>query len=703
MKQYLRYLTVAVIAICFHIESAAIVNLLEDAFTSDESLMCSTTSFYNKWQCYWKNGESVPDASCPTSIFSKVHTKSEFGTQLFAYYPDINKDIIPNSLPEIGFADGMPLVILDFPADNNHPDLYYSIPIDVNYPGDYRLTGSVQMIQAPTKKYVTKPSDFCTQNNLMVFVADKQPGKKSMQINTANELPCIDVTDLANQNLLENAYQSFFDSSATKIEKIIYLDKDVRYLSIYAPAVINKSTPAVLILGNLRLEPVNPVEEPEEPIRKSLTFKHFSKCLYLNHTYSLADLGLTSQTGFEWQHSELTVSCDNTELIEMSGSGANTSFTPIKSTDYQGYPTPLTYSTIVVTAKDDEGKQVSSSIKLYVAEHSQQTQAVFNYLDNPLTEQSELSRKNRNERFIKTSVSSESTEIRTTSITDSWTATFTSHYKTGSTITPHMEYAEGTGWKMDFGDNTNQFRLHLESNMLQSGYTKTPVYVLKDLSINVDESDCTDLKIYCKQTINGESMTELLEPDNYEDEQYYTSSDAAIARDIIFEGAGLLVIKNISLDFLCNFDIPMPLFMNVETLGATYINTNNPKDSEGNFLWDSTNPLPIQYRIEPDITSESACATYADENNSGWIDYNEGEQITFGQTEKLIARTAHPHGMVSLPNMINYSVITGIDIPDTEVTDTTEFYNLQGLRIYGPQQNGVYIKVTNGKPEKINI
>lgn len=676
---------------------ATVNNLLANALTTDESQMCNTTAFYNKWQCYWKNGEAAPESNRPKSIFSKVFTKTEYGSQLFAYYPNTETTIFPNMASGIVLSEDMPIVVLDYPADNDHPDLYYSIPIEVKNPGEYRLTGAVDLINAQTKKYVSKPSDFCTKYNLMLFVADKQPCKKEMQINTDNDEPRIDITDLTNQTMLENAYLSFYGSNAAKIDKVIYLDKDVKYLSIYAPAVTSKSSPAVLALGDLHLEPVNPTEEPEDQMKEPLTFKNFAKCLFLNHTYTLADLGLTTETGFEWQHTELTVSCDNTELIEISGSGANTTLTPVKYADFEGYPSPLAYSTLVVAAKDDEGKLVASSMKLYVAKHSQQTKAFFNYLERPLTEQNHISHINEEERLVKTSTTSESNVIRTSSITDSWTSTFTCHDKTGDTIMPDMEYTEASGWKMNFGDNIEQFQLHLEPNMLHSRYLNNPAYVLKDLSINVDETRCPDLKIYSTQTVGGVSLTKLLEPDDYEDEQYYTNSDATITTDIIFEGVGSLVIKNITLDFLCNFNIPMPLFENVNEANATYIYNDNPKDSSGIPLWDSANPLPIQYRIEPDVTSECRQAYYSGEEiESDWIEYKTGEQISFGETEKLTARTLHPHGMVSLPNVIKYSVITKLDNPETEDTQTIEYFNMQGLPISAPLQHGAYIKVVNG-------
>jgi len=93
--------------------TAKTINLLENFATSDETQMCDKSIFYEKWECYWKEGESVPEESRPSSYFSIVKLNEQFG-QLMAQTAKEGTMLYLSGSRNAGFEDNLPIVVLDF-------------------------------------------------------------------------------------------------------------------------------------------------------------------------------------------------------------------------------------------------------------------------------------------------------------------------------------------------------------------------------------------------------------------------------------------------------------------------------------------------------------------------------------------------------------------------------------------------------------
>lgn len=274
---------------------------------------------------------------------------------------------------------------------------------------------------------------------------------------------------------------------------------------------------------------------------------------------------------------------------------------------------------------------------------------------------------------------------------------------------PTYTYLEGEGWQIDFGSEVGRCILHLEANAAESHYAKNPAYAMNELELYIDPTSSGELRVLAVEQADGKTEYKELEIDGEGVDTYYEGYDASICKDIIIEASGSLILKNIKLSFVSNFEIPKPSFMNVENeLNYTYILYELPRDENGNDLWDNNHELQIEYLIEPDANAEpkelQTIAAYSD--TPEWTKYSLGSKVTFGSTEKLTAHVVHPHGMISLPNQIAYFVITNVNNLQTDDADkindinNTRYFTLQGIETSKPC-GSVYIMVKEGKSHLI--
>lgn len=733
MKSFLKT-TLAILALSVYVTDTCAQqnrNLLESCVASDESMFYDTDTFYQKWECVWKDGEKVPQKSRPVSIYSSI-SKNQYGNSQVTY-PRPGTAATANDCAKAGLEPDTPVAVLDFPYDNEYQDLYYRIPIRVNVAGEYRLTGSIYMAPYNNKGSYVKVNNFATDNYLSVFAAEDAPCKKVMKINSEYQL--VTTSSYGDHSC---TFQSFY--KIEPINKTITLSPEDKYLCVYAPPAHktnngNYSTGAVAVLGNLRLEAAVPGIDPEPGISAEvLTFSSHSVCLRQNEIYTLEELGLTSPSGFDWAHADLEISLENNQksdtenyfyvVTDVDGTPTVEAYA---SHDYSGYPAPLPYTTLTVMCDIGNGQTAAASVKLYTINERESTAARFDY-----SKSSCLIEVDENTGFESTPSAAPSclsdsgdrttNSIITTSDYGSWEISMGRYDISSNGEYPKCEYIEATGWKIDFGEELRKYRLSLTSNMTESHYIGNPAYVMDRMSITVDASGARQLKISDEESSEGIMFTKELRQltDGDDSNRIYILPDAAsLSKSICVEASGTVTIKEVALGFNCNFDIPAPRFMNVNNENATTIFFESPTDSSGNSFWDVT-ALPIEYRIdlvdteisdEPDMPallagtpndhdSETETATEpATDGHGGWNEYIPGDKITFNDGEKLTARTVHPHGMVSHNNYINYSVITGIEDAHTESeTGRTEYYSLQGIPLKKPSAEGLYIKVINGKP-----
>lgn len=687
--------------------TAKTINLLENFATSDETQMCNKSNFYEKWECYWKEGESVPEESRPSSYYSIVKLNEQFG-QLMAQTAKEGTMLYLSGSRNAGFEDNLPIVVLDFPSSSNGTDFYYRIPINVPQSGEYKLTGSLYNVDCHGTNGTILNLDkfnFATELFAAIFTSENTPCKKSFNIVATESGNRIQAT--ANGNYKYSGFHivrydkiNSNEINVKPMETYIQLDKEDKYLCIYAPPTLeNYQTKSVLVLGNMRLEPVDPIIEPE-PEAEPDYFKHFARTLFVGESYNLGSLGLEVPKEFDAQASGLTVTCDDNRRIELTGEGLSTEVKALEAHIYDGSEKGLPYATLTVSYLDEKGAKQSTALRLHVPSHVQITWSDFDFTQ------------------ADHKVISNLPGIYMNSDTGAWKANFASDDSliddsdTSTPISksqPTYTYLEGKGWQIDFGSEVGRCRLHLEANAAESHYAKNPAYAMNELKLYIDPTSSGELRVLAVEQADGKTEYKELEIDGEGVDTYYEGYDASICKDIIIEASGSLILKNIKLSFVSNFEIPKPSFMNVENeLNYTYILYELPKDENGNDMWDNNHKLQIEYLIEPDVNAEPkeelTIAAYSD--TPEWTKYSLGSKVTFGSTEKLTAHVVHPHGMISLPNQIAYFVITNVKNLPTDDADkindinNTRYFTLQGIETSEPC-GSVYIMVKAGKSHLI--
>lgn len=677
--------------------TAKTINLLEDFTTSDETQMCDKSNFYEKWECYWKEGESVPEESRPSSYYSIVKFISDSQGKVQTHRD--NSDLLISGIKKLGFEDGMHVVVLDYPSTEEANDFYYRIPINVPQTGEYKLTGTLFITNDVPTDYVDEtPDNFCTNNTFAVFVPESEPAKKEISTNKEYQLV---VKNESLNKIYSNAY--FKLSNDNNLNSTIQLDKQDKYLAIYGPAIKNprdsRKAKSVLVLGNMRLEPVDPIIEPD-PEAEPVYFKYFARTLFVGESYNLGSLGLEVPKEFDAQASGLTVTCDDNRRIELTGEGLSTEVKALEAHIYDGSEKGLPYATLTVSYLDDKGAKQSTVLKLHMPSHMQITWSDFDFTqaDHKVMFNLPGIYMNSDTGAWKANLVSDDSLID-----DSDTSTPISKSQ------PAYTYIEGKGWQIDFGSEVGRCRLHLEANAAESHYAKNPAYAMNELKLYIDPTSSGELRVLAVEQADGKTEYKELEIDGQGVDTYYEGYDASICKDIIIEASGSLILKNIKLSFVSNFEIPKPSFMNVENeLNYTYILYQLPKDENGNDMWDNNHELQIEYLIEPDVNAEPkeerTIAAYSD--TSEWTKYSLGSKVTFGSTEKLTAHVVHPHGMISLPNQIAYFVITNVKNLPTDDADkindinNTRYFTLQGIETSEPC-GSVYIMVKAGKSHLI--
>lgn len=677
--------------------TAKTLNLLENFATSDETQMCDKSKFYEKWECYWKEGESVPEESRPSSYYSVVKFISD--TQGKVQTPRDNSDLLMSGIKTLGFEDGMHVVVLDYPSTKEANEFYYRIPINVPQTGEYKLTGTLFITNDVPTHYVDEIlNNFCNDNTFAVFVPESEPAKKEISTNKEYQLV------VKNESLNKTYSNAYFKlSNDNNLNSTIQLDKQDKYLAIYGPAIKNprdsRKAKSVLVLGNMRLEPVDPIIEPE-PEAEPVYFKHFARTLFVGKSYNLEVLGLEVPKGFDAQASGLTVTCDDNRRIELTGEGLYTEVKALEAHIYDGSEKGLPYATLTVSYLDDKGAKQSTALKLHMPSHMQITWSDFDFTQADHKVMSDLPGiyMNSDTGAWKANLVGDDSLID-----DSDTSTPISNSQ------PTYTYLEGEGWQIDFGSEVGRCRLHLEANAAESHYAKNPAYAMNELELYIDPTSSGKLRVLAVEQADGKTEYKELEIDGEGVDTYYEGYDASMCKDIIIEASGSLILKNIKLSFVSNFEIPKPSFMNVENeLNYTYILYELPKDENGNDLWDNNHELQIEYLIEPDANAEpkelQTIAAYSD--TPEWTKYSLGSKLTFGSTEKLTAHVVHPHGMISLPNQVAYFVITNVKNLQTDDADkindinNTRYFTLQGIETSEPC-GSLYIMVKAGKSHLI--
>lgn len=687
--------------------NAGTINLLDNAITTDPTKMHDKSAFYKTWECYWKNGEIVPEKSRPISYYAEIVMHE---SQLAIWTPGHTYTIGMSGSPAAGFSEGNKVVVLDYPETSEAKDFYYRIPIEVPESGDYTLTGSVFCVKTnPSKSITVSKTDynFCTKTFFALFTSEKSARKKSFEITATPSL-----IDTYTKKTV--GYHSLLYKFLAPINAVIPLDKDDKYLCVYAPPCTeNYNEKSVIILGNLKLEPNFTVTEP---VKEAVSFRHFSRTLYVGESYSLSYLGLNSPAGINLNNADITVSCNDSDMFEITGSGMETKITPEKAHTYGSSGSTLPTSTLTVTYKANDGTTETAKLRLHVAPINQQTHTSFDYT----TANQAITAGDGG--TIKTPVSISGTPtnvIATQSAPGSWNAYLynivnesntatANNAATGDSTLPGCSYVEGQGWTINFGDQVREYRLKLESNIEQSGYKKNPAYVLQELEIYVDKSGTQSLSVTSMFNDNSDILYKELEPDEIGGEHFYVGYDGASGKEISIKASGTLVIKKINLQFTSNFTIPTPGFMNVDNKKYTYITLTLPVDENNKLLWDENNTLQLQYLITPDETAgmqtmsevaDTNMQEIADNTEPEWQNYTIGDQLTFNEGEKLTARTLHPHGMISAPASIGYFVITGVEEIESEDSSDVRYFTLQGIESNRPE-SGPYIEVRNGKATK---
>lgn len=688
--------------------TAKTLNLLENFVTSDESQLCDKSKFYEHWECYWKEGEAVPEELRPSSYYSIIKF-NESGQGKVPTLTD-NKELLLSGISKLGFEDGMHVVVLDYPSSKEAYDLYYRIPINVPQTGEYYIKGTIFITPDKPEYFVDEVvNNFCTEKTFAVFAAESEPAQKDISINEHYQLV---VENKASNKVYSNAY--FLINNETNLDTKIYLDKDDKYLALYGPALKKpqKSNNAkyVLVLGNMRLEPVDPIVVPE-PEPEPLCFKHFARTLFEPQNYDLRTLGLKVPQGFDAEASGVTVTCDDDKRFKLEGEGLNTTVKVVGSHVYEGGDNRLPYATLTVSYTDESGVSQAAVLKLHVPSGRQITQSNFDFTQSDMKEADSSD-----------SAIGAKSEIYMRSDTGAWKARFANDSTDSdanatngvvSGTQPTYTYQEGAGWRIDFGNEVGRFKLRFDANMAESHYTKNPAYALNEIWLNMDQTSAQELRVLAVEENGGKTEYKELEKDNKDGEPYFVGYDASMSKEIVIEASGSVTLKKAELSFISNFEIPRPSFMNVtannnETSKDTYIELKLPTDENGKAYWDDQNKLQIQYMIEADPDAigiygpETDTNTVSDSDTPTWNNYAPGQKVTCDRYQKITARVVHPHGMISLPNFVDYSVVTGVEelqvenVASINDANCTRYFTLQGIETSEPQGD-IYIMVKEGK------
>lgn len=226
---------------------AQLPNLLEGCFIDNESQMDNSAAFFSVWQCYYDDGKQLPTELQSNSVFSKIVAS---GNTLYFSYDGKTRNVPGGS--SNGFEVDMPVAILEFPTNlysYDFSNLSFSYPITVPESGLYHLTGSAICLSANNLN--GQPKSFVNTASMLVFVADKTPGLKTMTVEQDGDTNYLAVRD-ADQQMLPCAYTpmpQYKPGVSTKPFKLtLNLTTETRYLSIFGPM-------QQILIGNLKLVP----------------------------------------------------------------------------------------------------------------------------------------------------------------------------------------------------------------------------------------------------------------------------------------------------------------------------------------------------------------------------------------------------------------------------------------------------------------
>lgn len=211
-------------------------NLLENAIPQDAVLQ-SVDAVKANWNVLRSDGAT--DNRYLNSCYSKVQTSGGVRDLANESY-DLNYD---------DFKDRV-VLLLEYPSDSNDKKnwIYYSIPIKVEKEGDYTLSGDVRRLKSfDNTAYM--PNDKLMPPKILVMTAEKEAGKKNIEIVNKDGKNVIEVRDLSG-NELANVYKPE-TADNPKFEGTIHLTPSDKYLSFY-------SSPALIAIANLNLD--NPGE-----------------------------------------------------------------------------------------------------------------------------------------------------------------------------------------------------------------------------------------------------------------------------------------------------------------------------------------------------------------------------------------------------------------------------------------------------------
>ena len=227
--------------------SAQIPNLLTNCMTDHESQMDNRIAFFGVWDCFYEDGQSLPAELQSNSVFSKIYASEN---ALYFRYNNSPRNVPGNT--SNGFAADMPVAILDFPTNiypHNFEDLCFSYPINVPEEGDYYLTGSAICLSA--NNLSAQPKSFVNTASMLVFVADKEPCRKTMTVEQDGDTNYLAVRN-PEGTMLPCAYTPMPPYkpgvNTLPFDLTLHLTKDTRYLSIYGPM-------QQILFGNLQLTP----------------------------------------------------------------------------------------------------------------------------------------------------------------------------------------------------------------------------------------------------------------------------------------------------------------------------------------------------------------------------------------------------------------------------------------------------------------
>lgn len=225
--------------------SAQIPNLLKDCVTDTESQMDNRIALFGVWDCFYEDGKPLPAELQSNSVFSKVYASEN---ALYFKYNNSTRNVPGNT--SNGFSAGMPVVILDFPTNiypHNFEDLCFCYPINVQEEGDYNLTGSAICLSA--NNLAAEPKSFVNTASMLVFVADKEPCRKTMTVEQDGDKNYLAVRNPQGV-MMPSAYTPMPPYkpgvNTLPFELKLHLTKDTKYLSIYGPM-------QQIMFGNLQL------------------------------------------------------------------------------------------------------------------------------------------------------------------------------------------------------------------------------------------------------------------------------------------------------------------------------------------------------------------------------------------------------------------------------------------------------------------